>query len=57
MRDVEIRLTQGIHSWVLGTEEATPEGAVVWRVQLPPDVRPGPARLTAATAQLRVTVG
>lgn len=59
--DVRLVLRQGERSWVLGTEDAgTAEdnklGHVTWDVQVPSDVRPGPARLVADVARLPVVV-
>lgn len=57
--DVELVLTRGTESWSLGSADAGPaetEYAVTWDVQLPPDVEPGPATLTADGAVLAVDV-
>jgi len=61
MEDVELVLVQGGQEWVLGVEDAdTAEegrlGQLSWQVALPPDVRPGRARLIADGARLRVRI-
>jgi hypothetical protein len=55
MEDLSLRLVQGDRSWVLGTADAGTaadgeQGQVIWSVELPEDVRPGPARLLAEGA-------
>jgi len=54
--DVRLRLRQDGRTWLLGTADAgTAEdgraGQVAWRVEPPPGVRPGPARLLADHAR------
>ena len=56
-RDVRLVLTQGAHSWDLGTADASgPEYAVSWPVTLPSDLTAGSATLTARLASLPVEV-
>ena len=56
---VELVLRQGGQSWRLDRRDAAPRSeqyAVRWSGTIPPQVRPGPAELTAAGATLPVTV-
>lgn len=59
LREVELRLEQRGRSWSLGTADAGPDHDVRWRVVLPDDVDPGPARLVTdagSSEPLRVRV-
>jgi len=54
--DVALRLRQGGRTWLLGSVDADSAedgraGRVTWQVDLPPGVRPGPARLVADHAR------
>ena len=58
-RGVELRLTQGDRTWELGTADAAGSEehyAVRWQVELPPDLKPGRATLTASSTELVVEV-
>jgi hypothetical protein len=51
MQDVALRLRQGDRTWRLATADADGGGGqVAWTFELPPGVRPGPARLIADQA-------
>ena len=58
-RDVRLLLSQGERTWRLGTADArsTGHGAVVrWEVELPPELEPGSATLTAEATSVRATL-
>lgn len=55
-RGVELRLTQDGQTWRLAVADADRDSAVRWRVDLPPELRPGRATLTAGTAHLELDV-
>lgn len=49
-KSIVLRLRQGSREWTLGTSDAAGNsgnrfGSVVWKISLPPDVRPGKAEL------------
>ncbi|GAB4000260.1 hypothetical protein [Nocardioides marmoraquaticus] len=55
--DVALRVEQGDRSWVLGRTDADASYDATWRVRLPTELRPGPARLVADGSEpLRVRV-
>lgn len=59
--DVDLTLRQGGRTWTLDTADASGEeatsGEVSWSFRLPPEVRPGPARLVAdAAAPVRIRI-
>ena len=56
MRRVELVLHQHGRSWTLGTADASRQGRIGWDVRLPAGLRPGRARLTAATSRTPVTI-
>ena len=47
MENVLLELRQGGQRWTLDTADATGSGDVTWTFTLPPEVRPGHARLVA----------
>lgn len=54
---VELRLTQGSRSYVLGRADAQgSDFAVHWDAATPAGVRPGPARLTADSVDVAVVI-
>lgn len=55
---VDLVLTQGDRTWVLGTADAGPEPdwGVRWRVRIPPDARNGPATLSADTPEVPIVL-
>ena len=58
-KDVDLTITQGDRSWVLGTADAGPaKGSyrVRWDVQLPVELEVGDATLTARDTELRVVI-
>lgn len=60
LQDVDLVLTQGGVPWTLGTADAAGRAeryAIGWEVELPDDVAPGPAVLTAAGTEVAVQVG
>ncbi|MEZ0493118.1 hypothetical protein AB2L28_12825 [Kineococcus sp. TBRC 1896] len=59
MKDVDLVLTQEEESWTLGTADAAGQAehyAIGWEVELPDDVAPGPAVLSAAGTEVMVQV-
>jgi hypothetical protein len=57
MTGVRLELTQGQSTWPLGTADAVgAENVVAWQVRIPDDARNGPATLTAAGAELPISI-
>jgi hypothetical protein len=57
MRDVELVLRQAGRSWSLGSVDADATYVATWTFELPPNVRPGRARLVPTTGEpARVTI-
>lgn len=61
MGDVTLTIRQGGQRWDLGTKDAGTAaenklGRLAWHVEIPADLRPGPAVLRADGATLKVTV-
>jgi hypothetical protein len=57
MTGVRLELTQGQSTWPLGTADAVgAENVVAWQVRIPDDARNGPATLTAAGADLPISI-
>ncbi len=59
LRGVRLQLVQGARHWTLGAADAGDRNtryAISWRVRVPATARPGPARLEAQDAVLRVRI-
>ena len=58
-RGVPLVLAQAGHHWTLGRADAAGEEelwAITWTAALPDDLEPGPAKLTARTAELKLII-